>query len=155
MTLAMTDRPLAHRRTIQIGPATIEVLVSGALSGGTLDVLMFSAPPNMPGPKPHIHSGAEETFHVLAGEMEFTVGDRNVVARAGDAVHVPRGTPHAFRYLGESSVRFMAILSPAQRMDEYFERLADIVREARLPLDESVRAKVELLMAEFGQIAAS
>ena len=50
------------------------------------------------GPPPHSHDW-DESFYVLAGEIEFTCSGRTVVCPPGTLVHVPAGTVHSFRYL--------------------------------------------------------
>jgi len=138
-------------RTIAIGPGLVEVHVTGEQSGGQMDVLIFNAPAGTPGPAPHRHPAAEETFHVLEGEMEFVVDGRTLRAGPGTTVHVPRGVPHAFRYIGDRPVRFLAVLSPSLRMDEYFERLAALVKDKPRPFDEPTRTQISALMMEYGQ----
>jgi quercetin dioxygenase-like cupin family protein len=46
------------------------------------------------GPPPHVHLREDETLVVLEGEVAFYLGEDRVLARAGDLVHVPRGSPH-------------------------------------------------------------
>ena len=50
------------------------------------------------GPPSHSH-GWDESFYVVAGEVEFTCDGRTDVCRPGTLVHVPAGTVHSFRYL--------------------------------------------------------
>jgi quercetin dioxygenase-like cupin family protein len=50
------------------------------------------------GPPPHSHNW-DESFYVVAGEIEFTCGSETVVCPPGTLVHVPAGTVHSFRYL--------------------------------------------------------
>jgi uncharacterized RmlC-like cupin family protein len=47
----------------------------------------------------HIHTREDETFYVLAGEIEVTVGGERDVLRAGDSVFLPRGIPHRLENL--------------------------------------------------------
>lgn len=50
------------------------------------------------GPPPHSHNW-DESFYVVAGEVEFTCSGNTVVCSPGTLVHVPAGTVHSFRYL--------------------------------------------------------
>jgi quercetin dioxygenase-like cupin family protein len=50
------------------------------------------------GPPPHSHEW-DESFYVVAGDVEFTCAGRTVICRPGTLVHVPAGTVHSFRYL--------------------------------------------------------
>lgn len=49
------------------------------------------------GPPPHRHDW-DESFYVLAGQIEFVYDGKTVVCTPGTLVHVPRGTVHGFRY---------------------------------------------------------
>jgi quercetin dioxygenase-like cupin family protein len=50
------------------------------------------------GPPPHSHNW-DESFYVIAGEVEFTCAGKTVVCPPGTLVHVPANTVHCFRYL--------------------------------------------------------
>jgi quercetin dioxygenase-like cupin family protein len=50
------------------------------------------------GPPPHSHNW-DESFYVIAGNVEFTCAGKTVVCPPGTLVHVPTGTVHSFRYL--------------------------------------------------------
>ena len=50
------------------------------------------------GPPPHSHNW-DESFYIVAGNVEFTCDGKTVVCSPGTFVHVPAGTVHSFRYL--------------------------------------------------------
>lgn len=50
------------------------------------------------GPPPHSHNW-DESFYIVAGEVEFTCSGKTSVCPPGTLVHVPAGTVHSFRYL--------------------------------------------------------
>ena len=50
------------------------------------------------GPPPHSHNW-DESFYVVAGEVEFTVGGKTMLCPPGTLVHIPANTVHCFRYL--------------------------------------------------------
>src|SRR5262245_26578326 len=52
------------------------------------------------GPPPHSHNW-DESFYVVAGEVEFTCSGNTVVCPPGTLVHVPGGAVHSFRYLAD------------------------------------------------------
>lgn len=115
-----------------------------------MEAFEFTAVPDAPSPPMHLHRTAEELFYVVSGRMEFTVDGRVVAAQAGDALLVPRNTPHMFRYVGEEPVRMIAQLMPAIGLDDYFSKLAAIVRESSPP----DRVKMTALAAQYDQPAA-
>lgn len=58
---------------------------------------------------PSIHS-FDEYDHVIRGEIECVVGSRTITVSAGNSCHIPSGTPHRFRNIGESEADFFSVL---------------------------------------------
>jgi hypothetical protein len=50
------------------------------------------------GPPPHSHNW-DESFYIVAGNVEFNCDGKTVVCFPGTLVHVPAGTVHSFCYL--------------------------------------------------------
>lgn len=72
----------------------------------------------------HSHAGAEESFYVLAGEVELWADDSTSSAGAGTFITVPRGVVHGLRRISDEPVRMLTIISPPG-----FERIfAEVVR---------------------------
>lgn len=88
-------------------------LVDGAATGGRFSLVETYAPACHPGPPPHIHDDAEETFHVLGGALKVLVGDKTIIARAGDTLIVPRGVLHTFSNPFLTACSALVHLSPA------------------------------------------
>jgi len=65
------------------------------------------------GPPPHIHRREDETFQVLEGDYEWTVGDQKFVAGKGTTIFAPRGIPHTYKYLGTTPGRLMCVITPS------------------------------------------
>ena len=62
---------------------------------------------------------------MLAGSFRFRLGDELGDAPVGSFVYVPRGLPHCFQNVGESTGRMLVTFSPAG-MERFFERFAEI-----------------------------
>lgn len=59
-----------------------------------------------PGEGPRLHRHPyEEVFVVHEGEATFTLGDEQLVGRAGDVLVAPAGTPHKFVNTGTGPLR--------------------------------------------------
>lgn len=86
----------------------------------------------------HIHERLEETWYVLAGELEFRDDEETFLASAGACVFVPPHVPHAFANRTEAPTKFLLITSPAG-FDCYFAELADILARSG-PLDSEAIA---------------
>jgi mannose-6-phosphate isomerase-like protein (cupin superfamily) len=72
---------------------------AGRDHGGSVSVILVDT--DEPGAGPWLHRHPyDETFVLHTGEAEFTVGDRKLVARDGQVIVVPPGTPHKFANIG-------------------------------------------------------
>jgi quercetin dioxygenase-like cupin family protein len=55
----------------------------------------------------------EEFVHVIAGEIELTVGNSEpIVLGAGDSAYYRSGVPHSFRNAGTGEARFLGVTTP-------------------------------------------
>jgi quercetin dioxygenase-like cupin family protein len=61
---------------------------------------------------PHAHDDYVDSFYVLEGEVEFTVGDDVVRAGPGTFVLAPPGTRHGFRNPGPGRARVLNLHAP-------------------------------------------
>jgi quercetin dioxygenase-like cupin family protein len=48
-------------------------------------------------PPLHIHHTEDELFHIMEGELRFTIGGEEVRAGPGEVVLAPKGVPHTYR----------------------------------------------------------
>ena len=62
--------------------------------------------------EPHTHDDHVDSFYVLEGEVEFTVGDETVRAGPGTWMAAPIGTVHGFRNAGDGELRLLNIHAP-------------------------------------------
>ncbi|WP_340375715.1 cupin domain-containing protein [Streptomyces sp. SS7] len=67
---------------------------------------------------PVVHDDGEEILYLIDGELEFTLGTTTFTLTAGQAVAVPRGTPHGSVNRSGQLVRMLAANSPAFRADQ-------------------------------------
>jgi mannose-6-phosphate isomerase-like protein (cupin superfamily) len=74
------------------------------------------------GPPLHIHHREDETFQILEGEYEWTVGDKTFVATKGTTLFAPRGVPHTYRCVGKTPGRLMCIITPSG-FERFFEKI--------------------------------
>ena len=76
------------------GTDQVFVKVTAGQTGGRLTLVEDHLKPGFVLPRHH-HEKMTEVFTVLAGEVEFTCGDRKLVARAGSTLTIPPGVRHA------------------------------------------------------------
>jgi mannose-6-phosphate isomerase-like protein (cupin superfamily) len=101
---------------------------------GALAIYEYVSEPGVVGPPQHVHHGHDETFYVVAGTYEFTIGADLVELPPGAFLAVPRGTPHTFRNSGTSAGRIVGTFNPA-RFAGYFRELAEIIASTGGPPD--------------------
>jgi quercetin dioxygenase-like cupin family protein len=111
-------------------------LVTGAQSDNAYFIMEALVPPEG-GPPPHIHRREHESFYVLAGEIEFRLEDKVVVAGAGDFVHVPCGKVHAWRNSGSETARLLITFSPSG-MEHFFLETLEQVEDRNVPQPENM-----------------
>ena len=85
-----------------------------------LEVIELRFGPDFEGVEPHSHADQVDSFYVLEGEAEFTVGSEIVRAGPGTYVAAPIGVVHGFRNAGPGELRMLNIHAPntgfAERM---------------------------------------
>jgi quercetin dioxygenase-like cupin family protein len=77
-----------------------------------LDALEIDCEPGF-GPDPHVHAREVDSFYILAGELELTLGDEVVRAGPGTFVSAPPGVRHGFKNPGPGRARFLNTHTPA------------------------------------------
>ncbi len=63
----------------------------------------------------HIHDNCEEVIYILSGSCEQRVGERTVLMKAGDTLHIPAGVPHTARALGNEPMRSIVAYNAGDR----------------------------------------
>jgi quercetin dioxygenase-like cupin family protein len=96
------------------------------------------------GPPPHIHQREDETFQILRGDYEWTVGGKTFVAQEGATIFAPRGVPHTYRYLGQAPGRLMCIITPAG-FEGFFEAVGALSSQQQQDIP-----RVMAIAKEFG-----
>lgn len=72
------------------------------------------------GPNRHLHHTENELFYVLEGEYLVEIGDQQFRLKQGDCVLGPKGVPHAWAFVGESTGKLLLSFSPAGQMEAFF-----------------------------------
>jgi mannose-6-phosphate isomerase-like protein (cupin superfamily) len=99
-------------RKINVLGIPMVIRVHGKETGGIVSSVESHDVPGG-GPPLHIHHREDETFQILEGEYEWTVGDKKFVAQKGATIFAPRGVPHTYRYIGKAPGRLMCVITPA------------------------------------------
>ena len=109
-----------HTGPAFLGPGDIYTfLATSAETDGEYFVMEGLVPPDA-GPPPHIHHNQVETFYVVEGELEILLGDQVHEAKAGDFVHVSKGTPHRFINRSQTPAKMILTFVPAGDIEQFF-----------------------------------
>lgn len=107
-----------------LGDSTMRLKLAPA--GGAIAFYEYVSQPGVEGPPQHVHHGHDETFFVVEGRYEFSIGQRCEQLGPGSFLSLPRGTPHSFRNAGDSPGRIVGTFSPGA-FANYFRELAKII----------------------------
>ena len=116
-------------------PVTGETLVfhkTSADTNGEAVVVEAFVQPNGAVAAAHVHPAQEERFEVIAGELEFRLRKQTIVAKPGDRVVVPAGTPHQFRNVGEETAQFVCEVRPALGFEQLIETMFTLAADGKV-----------------------
>jgi len=103
------------------------IRIHGRDTGGVVSAVESHDVPGG-GPPPHIHHREDETFQILEGEYEWTVGGKTFIAQKGTTIFAPRGVSHTYRYLGKTPGRLMCVMTPSG-FEGFFEEIGALSPE--------------------------
>ena len=108
--LSIKHKPRPKRSYFDVGIGS--VCLSGADTGGAYCLLEVGLAPGMGVPR-HTHTHEDESYFVLAGELEVTVGGKAFVLKPGDSLVAPRDIPHQLRNSGDVENHYLLIFWPS------------------------------------------
>ena len=111
---------------------TLVFRTTAAETNGESVVVETFVTPNGAVAAAHVHPSQEETFEIIAGELEFRLGRKKLVARAGDRVVVPAGTPHRFSNVGEDTAHFVCEVRPALGFEQLIETMFTLAADGKV-----------------------
>ena len=122
-----TDPSLPH---IGLVGDTYTILLSGDDTNGRYCLIDMHIPPGG-GPPPHRHD-FEESFTLLAGEIEATFRGEKSVVRAGETLSIPANAPHSFTNATDQPARLLCLCAPAGQ-EEFFAQVGVSVATRTTP----------------------
>lgn len=103
------------------------VKVAAAETAGHFALAEAFVDPEM-GPPVHMHTHEDETFIVIDGLVEFTVGEEKILAGPGTTVWAPRGVKHTFKAAGEKPAHFYVMIT-GTNFEQFYAKYAPLVEE--------------------------
>jgi quercetin dioxygenase-like cupin family protein len=149
----MITRTMDQPETIRVGALTINFLVEGKDSNGSVAVFEAIVPSGGRPPAPHSHDGYEETIYGLEGVMTWTIDGAPAESGPGDTICILRGQVHHFDNLGDTDAKFLAVVTPGVLGPDFFREMGAVIAAADgSPPD---REKVGEVMRRHGLTPAS
>jgi len=93
----------------------------GSSTAGRLSLMERVLPPGGRMPPPHRHTGNDEAYFVLDGEVTFVLDGEQTVGRRETFLLVPAGEDHTFGNTSDAEARLLVLHTPA--LDGYFADL--------------------------------
>jgi quercetin dioxygenase-like cupin family protein len=131
-SLPVKYQPASDRYYFDVAIGSI--CLSKADTGGAYCLLEMSLAPGISVPR-HVHTREDETYFVLAGELEVIVGNETFVLKPGHSLMAPRNIPHQLRNSGRDENHYLLLFSPAG-----FE---EFLRLTAIPAPENAAAPIE------------
>ena len=133
--------------TILMGPGDVyTILASSAETGGDY-IALEAVVPAGGGPPLHIHHNQVETFYILEGEMDIRLGDDIHEAKAGDFIHISKGTPHNFLNRSQNPAKMVFTFVPAGDIEEFFRESFKETTDRNAPLEALTDEFIQRMLA--------
>lgn len=74
---------------------------------------------------PHLHKTQDEFLYVLTGRYDIWLDGKEMVARPGDLVRLPKGVPHGFFNKSGAMATSLFWATPTRTLKTLFDRIAN------------------------------
>jgi len=108
----------------------ISILISSKDTGGSFSLIHGYEIQGLE-PPPHTHTKEDESFYIMDGEINYTVGNQVFIAKTGNWVFLPRNIQHSFNVVSEKA-EVLIHLSPGG-FEEYFKEMSEPAKELSIP----------------------
>ena len=138
-------------RAADTGPAfwgpgdTYTFLTTGAETDGAYFVMEGLVPPDG-GPPPHIHHHQAESFYIVEGQLEINLSGQLHEAKAGDFVHISKGTPHGFLNRSQTAAKMILTFVPAGEAEQFFREAFEPATDRHAPPPRITNAFIQHML---------
>jgi quercetin dioxygenase-like cupin family protein len=109
---------------IRVGELTVTFLKTRHETGDALEVYEITLPPMVSVPVAHIHRDYDEIVLGMNGITTWTMNYQIIELHPGETIRIPRGTPHFFTNLHETTARMICLETPGVMGPEYFREIS-------------------------------
>jgi mannose-6-phosphate isomerase-like protein (cupin superfamily) len=100
---------------------TITVKLGASQTSGAYSVFELSVPPGV-GAGLHIDKDWDEFWHVMEGTFAFSLNGKQVELGEGGFAHGPKGIPHSFKNVGNSTGKLVMFTTPSG-LEDFFKSI--------------------------------
>ena len=119
---------------MEINGWRFECKLSGRDTGG--DYCVYDTVRSIKGGPPlHVHREQDEWFYIRSGLFAFQVGNDTFRLGAGDTLFGPRGVPHTFAALTETSALIVAF-QPAGAIEDLFTQVESLSKQRKPTVED-------------------
>lgn len=97
---------------VEVGPSSLLFKCDVSDGDGHLSLTETTIGAGFPGPAPHRHDAAIDSFYVLEGELTLLVGEETATAGPNTYASVPPGHVHTFSNPSDAPVRVLNLMAP-------------------------------------------
>ena len=101
----------SRERDVWFAGTLMRILADAGSTGGQFAVIEQESARGF-SPPTHVHHREDQFLYVIEGAITARVGDHESTLGAGDAVWLPRDTPHTFR-IDSDTARLLEVTAPA------------------------------------------
>ncbi|MDX2032709.1 MAG: cupin domain-containing protein [Blastocatellia bacterium] len=112
-------------------------LIHSAADGHATVRMQFTLPPHAMGAPLHYHLTFVESFDILDGRLQMTIGSERTRRRLapGERIEVAPGTLHSFNNPHETPVTFVTEAAPAAEFEKFIRSMYGLANDGRTNRD--------------------
>lgn len=101
-----------QQKTLSVAGNDIIVRVGGQETDNEYSIFELTVPTNV-GAGLHIDKDWDEWWYVIEGKFAFTLNGERIELNAGGFAYGPKGIPHSFKNVGETTGKMMMVTRPS------------------------------------------
>ncbi|MEO6314718.1 MAG: cupin domain-containing protein [Chitinophagaceae bacterium] len=140
---------------LSVAGGSYRIVISGKETGGAYAVIDMLVPPGG-GPGPHAHPAIQESFYVVAGEVEVKTSLQTYTAGKGSFINIPLGgIIHCFKNKSDKPAQLLCMVVPAG-LEDFFLEIGQPATDRSFvpppPMDAAALKKLTDIAEKHGQL---
>lgn len=97
--------------------------ITSDITKDKIGIYEIALQPKTNGANLHFHRFMDETFIVLQGTVTVQMKEKEIEAKKGSIIYIPRFTPHGFGNTSDKVAKLMLVFNPGQQREGFFHGL--------------------------------